>query len=292
VLVVGAGPAGASAALLGAELSIDVLLVDPAGIGGRMAWISRATNIPGFRSGTAFAQSLAEQVQAAATLTFAPIAVEAAVPAETTLCVKLRGGGTIRAEHVIWCTGLRPVRLDEHPSVSIEPGTSPSEVTLIGPRFDELTQSSALVVVGCDRPLQTFLQCNPGAARRTTALCLPGEEYKVAAVQQLYPHLTVSPVWTLRVLGDTRLQVVRKDGTLYELRGSIITNLGSCPVSNAVKTVTEQDDAGYIVASRTRRLVAAGDVAHASHQRVSVALGDGARAMLDYYYRREHAHGW
>ncbi|MFZ0664729.1 MAG: hypothetical protein WAM97_03175 [Acidimicrobiales bacterium] len=35
-----------------------------------------------------------------------------------------------------------------------------------------------------------------------------------------------------------------------------------------------------------------GDVAHSSHQRISIAVGEGAGAVLNYYYSKNHLYGF
>ena len=54
------------------------------------------------------------------------------------------------------------------------------------------------------------------------------------------------------------------------------------------------DPQGYLDhpdASCSSRLFVAGDVAHAAFQRIAVAIGDGASAALEFFYKREHLYG-
>ncbi|MGP3987191.1 FAD-dependent oxidoreductase [Streptomyces sp. 3N207] len=142
------------------------------------------------------------------------------------------------------------------------------------------------VVLGADRPLGTWLRAHPDAAVRLDVLHPPGDAYKTAEVADdsrvrlsEVEHITVTPE-------EDRFRVVarRTDGGVREvMTHALFGNIGSGPALLDGDLVSGPD--GYCPpAAQHPRILVAGDLRSARHQRIVTAQGSGAEAVLTHYY--------
>lgn len=122
--VVGAGPAGCTAALYAARAGLDVLVLERLGPGGQMAQTQRIENYPGFVDGIDGA-ALAADMKAGAERAGAIFLLADVRSTQLTGRVKelQTDGGPVLARTVVLATGAGPRRLglpqeDELPGVS------------------------------------------------------------------------------------------------------------------------------------------------------------------------------
>lgn len=142
-------------------------------------------------------------------------------------------------------------------------------------------------VLGCDRPLGTWLRAHPETSTTLHVLCPPSDDYKAAEVSgdkrvRLVPvsHVTVS-----RPTHDdsSTVEVEDRQGErkLY-LATTVLGNLGSKP---ALLSGLAQGDDGYRPPELQQpRIRIAGDLRSARYQRIATAQGSGAEAVLACYY--------
>lgn len=284
-LIAGGGPAGVSAALMAYSLGIDFVLVDPIGIGGRLQWIPRLINYPGASSGPALANLLDDQVRATGERHLIQARVAAVEPSSDFINVTLGNDRRIRCRHLVWATGITSRSRRSLEGVS-DLQANETEVFLIGPNFDTIAAARSVLVLGCDRPLGTLLRDRPQLAKALTVVCFPGEDYKAQELQGLTNDVTMLPATHVQIRPDgSALVLLQPEGTVQVTPALIVTNLGSVPNLEPLLGLIEVGTSGYITEVLDPRVSCVGDVAHASHQRISVAIGDGARAVLDDYYR-------
>jgi thioredoxin reductase (NADPH) len=114
LVVVGAGPAGISAAVYGATEGLSTLLLDAVSIGGQAASSSRIENYLGFPDGVSgeelMSRGLVQAQKFGATLS-TPTAVDGLEPADDTIRLHLADHTRVRARAVVIATGARYRRL-------------------------------------------------------------------------------------------------------------------------------------------------------------------------------------
>ena len=97
----------------------------------------------------------------------------------------------------------------------------------------------------------------------------------------------------LQVSDDGVQAAYSTEGRTVETAGDLaILNLGSAPNTTVLRNVLGLTPSQYPSIISSSGIVCVGDVAHSSHQRVSVAIGEGAAAILNYYYAREGVHSY
>ena len=268
VIVVGAGPAGMSAAGYAARAGDDVLLLDAAAPGGQLMFIDQIENYPGFESISGFA--LAEKMESQASA----FGVEIEYGEVTSLRKSDDGftvstsDGDVRARAVILAMGARHRHLDV-PGEEEYSGRGVSYcATCDGPFF----KGRRVVVVG------------GGDTALTDAVYLS----RCANIQTVTPH-TIK-----EILGDGEkvTGVVLDDGSTIETDGIFIFT-GIVPNSQIVKGLVELDDAGFVMTDAMMRtslegMYAVGDLRTTPFRQVVTAAGDGAVAahMADEYLSR------
>ncbi len=281
-MIVGAGPAGVAAALMSDSLGIDFLLVDPVGIGGRLSWIPQLINYPGATSGPALAETLTSQVRSTVRGSVGLGTVASVEATNDAVTVTMSNGDRTRCRGMIWAAGVRQRSRREFEAI-IDESALDREIYLIGPNFDLIEASSATVVLGSDRPIGSLLRDRPHITESLTVVTF-GDNYRTGESYSLIPSLKTIEVSAVEISGSTVICRCLHDGATIALTpGIIVTNLGSIPNSEILGGFALRDADGYVIATTGPRIVCVGDVAHASHQRISIAIGDGARAALDYY---------
>jgi hypothetical protein len=164
--------------------------------------------------------------------------------------------------------------------------------------FSTLTKVKSIVIES-DRALMTVLADQTRSARceGLRVLALPDKWY---AIEPYVHQLPFEVIRIERVLAVRRsrsgkeiVQFIDATGTSRTAKADlVITNLGKRPNSELFLNKWPYDEEGYLVGNRVsnkmnRGFYVAGDVGHKAFQRISIAIGDGARTSLDYLYRRE-----
>jgi thioredoxin reductase len=298
LLVVGGGPAGCSAAVNAYSLGISVQIIERAGLGGQIREIERIGNLLGGPySGLELAASYAKQV------TSYKIPV---INSEVISVKKLRDCWEVqcsnseirRAKIIIAATGTRELRIREHHlAKNVDPRHSDQFIYSVP--FEELT-SKDVIIVGCDRVLLSLVASRGQelARCRIRVLALPDKWYVIKERFETLPFEIIKLEKILCVDADAiqerRVRFSTEDGTEQEIRGDLLlTNLGKVPNSELFLDCISADEEGYLTPKEYLRdpappnIYAVGDVAHKAFQRISVAIGDGSYAALDYFYCRD-----
>lgn len=292
VLVIGGGPAGATAALVLAREGRPVGLVDPLGVGGQLVNVEHLPDFPGFPGGVAgwdLAASLGEQVLDAG--------VELVLGRAA--WIRLEPGGRWRvavdgtereAAAVLVAAGCRP-----HPlpgSTGLEGRGLSYCAACDGGLF---AGKDVLVVGGGDLAMAEACSLAPLAARVTILFAgsepTAGAAWRAAAAS--HPNVALLPRALVMAVREeagsvTGLTVVDEaSGQTRQVDGAgVFGALHGVPNSELVATFTELDPdggvrtgPGYAVAG-SPGLFAAGDVRARSARRAAVAAGEGAAAAL------------
>lgn len=289
ILVGGGGPGGLAAALMARSFKIDVLLVEPGTIGGRLPEIPDIENLPGVMSGQAYAEAMRRQVADSGLTIVAASIVSVDVAAEHP-AVHLSDGTLLSCSHLVWAAGLRPRTPSESGWVVVDPALPASNLS----PAEAITARDidVMVVIGGDRPLGSFLRSSHADLLPVVhVLYRPDERYKLAELAGGSWRLEYHEVDRVTVFpgpGDrSAVTAVKTDGKQLSFENALVRmNLGYVPNNDPIAAVVTLADDGYPT-SWPQCVSIVGDAAHEHSQRISVAIGEGAQAVLAWYYRRE-----
>ncbi len=308
LVIVGAGPAGLSAAVYGASEGLRVLGVDAGGIGGQARSSSLIRNYLGFGRGVSGARLAEEAFEQAssfgASFLFMHRVTEIGRSGEL-FDVSLSDGRHIGASAVILATGasyrrLRIDSLEELNGAGVFYGGPTSEAP-------GLTGKDVYVVGGGNSAGQAALHLARYAGRVTVVVRAPSLEagmshYLVKAVDAA-PNVEVrTGTSVVGGGGEGHLQqlVLRGTGGADVTVGAdaLFVLIGARPQTEWLPTEVERDEYGFLLTGDDvsaaswpleRRplpletslpgILGAGDVRHASVKRVAAAVGEGSIAV-------------
>ena len=315
LMIVGAGPAGLTAALSAASEGLRTLVVEAIAPGGQAGTSARIENYPGFPEGIGGADLAAsihgQALRFGAEVLVGAELVTAAPAAAGTVQVPLTGGATVRTRSGIIATGVDYRRLDapgvdELVGAGVHYGTAPSEAPSCRGR-------DVIVVGGANSAGQAALHLAQ-YARRVTVVCRAD-----SLAQRMSRYLVDRIECHDRIEVRTRSDILaaRGDGTLeavvigdthrgeeLELRAdAAFVLIGAEPITPGVEGWLRRDEDGFLMtgqdllADRARGrwwplerepflleashpgIFIAGDVRHGSIKRVASAVGEGAMAV-------------
>jgi len=310
VLVVGAGPAGLSAAVYAASEGMQVTALDGVATGGQAGTSSRIENYLGFPSGISGAE-LADR----AVLQAEKFGARFAVPAEATAIaqdsgyyrVHLADGTSLTSTSVVIATGVRyrrldVPRLDYFEKVSVYYAASQAEALMC--RGDPVA-----IIGGGNSAGQAAIFLSAHA----TGITLIVREHDLSEHMSRYlidqvtrlPNVQVMVDSEVRELhGDQALEAITVVGTPTGTRRvlparALFVFIGAVPCTDWLGGLVDLDDHGFIrtgagalaaaggqdgtgpLPLETNRpgVFAVGDVRSASAKRVAAAVGEGAMAI-------------
>ena len=312
VAILGAGPAGLTAALYAASEGLRTLVVEALAPGGQAGTSARIENYPGFPNGISGAE-LAESTYAQARRLGAEVLVgvelvTAGPGGDRTLAMELTSGAAIRARAGVAANGAHYRRL-EAPGVDrligagVHYGSSPREA--------ELCRGQDVVVVGGANSAGQATLHLADVARRVTIVCRStslDEGMSRYLVERIESHPSVAVRARSEVVearGERQLEsVLLRDGETGEETevgaDALFVFIGAQPMTSGVAGWLERDEHGFLVAgpdlarngngrwpldrepllleSSQPGLFVAGDIRHGSIKRVASAVGEGAMA--------------
>lgn len=289
IIIIGAGPAGLTAALYARRAEKTVLLLEKAGFGGQITYSPKIENYPGFPSisGNDLAEKLVEQV------------LDQNVDFEMTLATgieKTAGGFTVHTEDgdfesksVILATGARHRTLGLEGEEDVE-GISycavcdgafykGREVAVIG-GGNSAMQEALLLADGCTKVTMlqnlAFLTGEANLAKRI------GEKSNISVVYNTVVTSLVIENGELSGIRTKNLQT-GEEGTM-RIDGMFVC-IGLAPENTAFADIAKLDEAGYIAAGEScetsqEGIFTAGDCRTKTIRQITTAAGDGATAAL------------
>ncbi|MEU1674672.1 oxidoreductase [Streptomyces roseifaciens] len=289
LLVVGAGPAGVAAAVMAASLRMTCVVVEAEEVGAKLRAIGALENVPGgWATGAALAKALVGDLarhQESGRVSVLSGRVVRVAGHDDRAEAALEDGRVLAASAAVVATGVTALEPEDAPWVEAR------EVRWLPPLWRAAAgdlEGRRVVVLGGDRPLGTWLRAHPQAKVHFDVLFPEADRYKTAEVADdarlgldLVERVTVAPVPE-----GFRVAAWRRGGGARTLvADAVLSNMGSKPA--VVPGLVVGVD-GYCPPDvQHPRVLVAGDLKGARMQRIAVAMGDGARAALEPYYRAQ-----
>ena len=319
VAIVGAGPAGLSAAVYAASEGLDTIVLDRQISGGQAGSSSRIRNVPGFTWGIG-GQDLSYRACEQAWLFGANLVFAQEVRSLRTSgperIVRVAGGQEVTARTVVLASGVAWRRLgipalERLIGAGVFYGAAASEARAMRGRH-------VAVVGGGNAAGQAAAHLAKYADAvtllvRGDSLAKSMSEYLIAQLRSL-PNVTIRlGVEVTDGVGDEHLQAIvvrdRVTGSVDRLPAAgLFVMIGAEPRTEWLDGTVERDERGYILTGSDLRggpydraptlletsipgVFAAGDVRHASVKRVTTAMGEGATVVqLVHRYLEDQSH--
>ena len=293
VAIIGAGPAGLSAALYAGRAKLSTVVIEQGVSGGQAATTHWIENYPGFPegiSGPELMQRMEEQARKF-DAEFIYTAVSSVSRDGKGRLSVVSGEGELTAGAVIVATGTLPESLGV-PGEDKLRGVGVSYcATCDGPFF---RQKEVLIVGGGDSAIVEALFLTKFASR-VTVVHRRGELRATKVLQDdAFSNPKIEFRWhsvVSEVLGESKVEgVVLRDVRTGDTRlveaDGIFVAIGSRPDTRFIETMAETDERGYVLTDDRMRtstpgLFAAGDVRAKSLRQVVTAVSDGAIAAIE-----------
>lgn len=290
IIIIGAGPAGLTAAIYGRRAGKKVLVLEKDTFGGQITFSPKLENYPGFEaiSGNELAQKMLEQALALG----ADIDMDTVVGVRDGAVKEVIGeNGSYLGRTVIIAAGSkhRTLGLDREEDFI---GNGISFCAVCDGAF--YAGQHVALIGGGNTALQEAILLSETCSHVTLVqnlAFLTGEAKLVQALEKRenvsYRYNTVVTAYE----GDTELSAVRLRNTesgeeqLLSIDGLFLA-VGTEPENEPYKAVTEQNQFGYIISDencRTDRegIYVAGDCRTKTYRQVATAISDGATAALN-----------
>ena len=290
ILIVGAGPAGLTAAIYARRAGKSVLVLEKDSFGGQITFSPKLENYPGFEtiSGNDLAQRMLEQAMAlGADVDMDTVTGIENGPVKTVVGENAR----YEARAVILAAGARHRRLNL-PREEDFIGNGLSFCAVCDGAFYQ--GGHVAVIGGGNTALQEILLLAETCAKVTVVQNLPFLTGEQAMVEQLLARPNVEILYsTLCVgyLGQEALSGLRLQNTETGAETELAVDgaflaIGTEPENLAFAALAPLDEAGYIKADESCRtptegLFAAGDCRTKAYRQVATAVADGAAAALN-----------
>jgi thioredoxin reductase (NADPH) len=313
VVVVGAGPAGLTAAVYAASEGLRTVVLERLAPGGQAGTSARIENYPGFPQGVSGGEltggAREQALRFGAEILVGVEIVRATPQSDGTFELELSGGGRLRARSGVIATGVAYRRL-ECPGVEeligrgVHYGSAPGQAP--GHR-----DADVVVVGGANSAGQAALHLANYA--RSVTMLVRGPSLEAGMSRYLVDRIAAHPRIAVRTgtrvvtaTGDRsleRLTVATADKRSVELPAqAMYVLIGGAPLTAGVAGWLRRDERGFLMtgsdlgADAERRwwplerdpmflessqpgVFVAGDVRHGSIKRVASAVGDGAMAI-------------
>lgn len=292
VVIIGAGPAGCSAALMAKSLNLSFMIIEKEKeIGGQLKVIEHFSNFfSELGSGRDLRNAIHQQFLKMEIRPINAMAQEI-VAIKSAWQVALSSGMLLECDVVVIATGASDVLATDHPliehaEIDMKPFYMCNAKKLSGKK---------VLIIGGDRPLYTVASANKDRFTdvHATVLALP-ESWHISSsesLSKLYRIINVERILSIKKVKDkVECVFLNKDGVNETTADRVYMNLGKKPNSDLIKNHVVLDSNGYVMNPfeyEIKKLYVVGDVAHMRYQRIATAVGEGSRVILDYYYRRE-----
>lgn len=280
VVIIGAGPAGMTAALYLIRGGLDVVMFDPNGYGGQMANAPWIENYPSFK-GTGFelAEKMWEPLEEKVDLIYEKVEVIEGILEDS---YKVVGTDTfVWCNNVIIATGGKPKTLNI-------PGIDKPHVhycaTCDGPLY---TNKKVAVIGDANSAIQYAMDLKNYCSEVHLLAIGPilyGEKSWKDKIMEAEAEDKVHIHWNFNTVEITDSAVISKVGEKIDVDGVFVA-IGYDPVVPKVEDIYLPTSNGYIITTAfceagNDRIYAAGDVATKPYRQVASAVNDGMTAAL------------
>ena len=296
LIIVGAGPAGLTAAIYAAREGMDTLVIERGGVGGQAGSTERIDNYPGFAqgiTGAELADRMREQAERFGVELLIAQTVASVEPGREkggVRTVTTQSGQEYRAPALLLTPGTRYRRLNVPGEEDFIGAGVHFCATCDGPFYRDM---DTLVVGGGNSGIEEGLFLTRFASRVTVLEV--GDRLRASQVLQdkaaAHPQMDVRLNTTVREFrGDGKLTSVLVEdlntGRLEELHpAGVFVFIGLDPNTGFLADTVELDQRGFIVTGpgmETNRhgIFAAGDARAGSTKQVAAAVGEGTAALI------------
>jgi thioredoxin reductase (NADPH) len=294
LIIIGAGPAGLTAAIYAARSGIQPLVLGGHMPGGQIANTERVENFPGFPEGISGAE-LAQRIQDQAQRLGTDLRLEGVRRVDFMQRPFEMGtsSGTYRARAVIVATGAFPRRLGV-----------PGEAEFFGRGVSTCATCDGffyrgrrvVVVGGGDSAMEEGLFLTNFA--REVIVVHRRDQLRASHIlqQRAFANPKMRFVWDSvveEVLGEQTVKGVRirnlKSGAVTEIEtDGVFVYVGLVPATKIFEGQLALDENGYIITDREQQtsvpgVFAAGDVQNPNYRQMVIAAGSGAAAAMKAY---------
>jgi thioredoxin reductase (NADPH) len=288
LVIVGAGVAGLTAAMVAARHGLKVVVIDQIGVGGRISTAERIENFPGFPQGIAgheLGPLLHEQAESAGA-SFTLDTITAIEPGERHT---VRGAAEIfRARAVIIAAGSSPRSLGiageerllgrgvSHCASCDGPFFKGQEVGVVG--GGDAALDEALVLAEHAARVTVF---HRGAALRAQQALIERAGGKISMAL----NTIVEEILGEDAVAGVRLRDVTSGATRAQALKALFVQVGAEPTTAFLRGVLALDSMGHIETDTMMRtsvagIFAAGDIRKSSVAQLAAVAGDGATAAV------------
>lgn len=296
VLILGAGPAGYTAAIYAARATLEPTMIAGLEPGGQLMQTTDVENFPGYAEGVQgpqMMQDLLEQAERFGTEVIYDMAVEVDL-SKRPFSVKLDGGGRYTADALILATGASAkwLGLENEQRLRLSGGGVTACATCDGAFY---AGEDVCVIGGGDTAMEE--------AQFLTRMCRSvhvvhrRDEFRASKIMQTrtLENDKITVHWNRQmvdVLGDDKVTSIEMEntvdgGTEQLAVTGVFLAIGHKPNTGFLGGQLETDEAGYLVVKpgTTRTSVegvfAAGDVADKTYRQAVTAAGTGCMAAID-----------
>ncbi len=290
LIIIGAGPAGLTAAIYAARAGKTVLVYEKEGIGGQIATSPKVENYPGIRcvSGTEFADNLYEQA----------LAFGVEIELESVEGIKDNGeiktviteNGENECRKVIIATGVRHKKLGLEKEEEYE-GRGVSYCAICDGAF---FKNRPVAVVGGGNAALRSAQFLSGICEKVYLIHrrnefrgdkMTADEVKAVSNVELLLDCTVESLHGEKALSSLTVRNIKTDEKFNLDVSALFVCVGQIPSNDAFKNIVLLDKDGYIIAGEDCKtnipgIFAAGDCRTKSIRQLTTAAADGAVAAL------------
>ena len=293
IIIIGAGPAGLTAALYARRADKKVLVIEKETFGGQITHSPKVENYPGFTvmSGNEFADKLIEQVmyQGAEIELDTVTAIKGDAGAYTVECER----ASFEAKSVIIATGShhRQLGLDKENKFT---GEGVSYCAVCDGAFYK--DKDVAVIGGGNSALQEAILLSKTSKSVTVVQNLPFLTGEIKLREEIENTANIKVILSsvvLEILGEDKFQGIKIKNTETEEENDVIVDsifvaIGQQPENKPFKDVVKLNEYGYIISdescipeSNTKGIFTAGDCRTKKIRQIATAISDGATAALE-----------
>ena len=293
IIIIGAGPAGLTAALYARRADKKVLVIEKETFGGQITHSPKVENYPGFTvmSGNEFADKLIEQVMYQG----------AEIELDTVTGIKGEAGnftvecerGSFEAKSVIIATGSHHRQLGLAKENKFT-GEGISYCAVCDGAFYK--DKDVAVIGGGNSALQEAILLSKTSKSVTVVQNLPFLTGEIKLREEIEKNENISVILSsvvLEILGDDKFEGIRIKNTETNEESDIVVDsifvaIGQQPENEPFKDVVELNEYGYIISDETcipkansKGIYTAGDCRTKKIRQIATAVSDGATAALE-----------
>lgn len=293
IIIIGAGPAGLTAALYARRAEKKVLVIEKESFGGQITHSPKVENYPGFTvmSGNEFADKLIDQVisQGAEIELDTVTGIKGEFPSFTVECER----GCFEAKTVVIATGAkhRQLGLDKENNFT---GEGVSYCAVCDGAFYK--GKDVAVIGGGNSALQEAILLSKTSKSVVLVQNLPyltGEIKLREEIEKLDNVSVILSSIVLELLGESKFEGIKIKNTETNEESSldvdsIFVAIGQQPDNENFKNVVKLNDYGYIISGEScipdgaiKGIFTAGDCRTKKIRQVATAISDGAVAALE-----------